>query len=69
MNKLKKNDLIKAEKLINISNFIDDLNSINDGREFENSYSNIYPDYLYRLVKENTDQHEANNLDLYIKKG
>ena len=55
MNKLKKNDLKKAKKLINISNFIDDLNSINDGREFENSYSNIYPDYLYRLVKENTD--------------
>ena len=41
MNKLKKNDLKKAEKLINISNFIDDLNSINDGREFENTYSNI----------------------------
>ena len=69
MNKLKKNELKKAEKLSNISNFIDDLNSTNDTREFENNYSNIYPNYLYQLVKENTDQHETNNLDLYIKKG
>ena len=55
MNKLKKNELKKAEKLSNISNFIDDLNSTNDTREFENNYSNIYPNYLYQLVKENTD--------------
>ena len=31
MNKLKKNDLIKARKLCNIFRFIDDLSSINDG--------------------------------------
>ena len=55
MNKLKKNELKKAEKLSNISNFIDDLNSTNDRREFENNYSNIYPNNLYQLVKENTD--------------
>ena len=31
MNKVKKNDLIKARKLCNIFRFIDDLNSISDG--------------------------------------
>ena len=37
MNKLKKNDLIKARNLCNIFRFIDDLNSINDGGEFESN--------------------------------
>ena len=41
MDKLKKNDLIKVRKL-NSFRFMDDLNSINDGGEFESSYSNIY---------------------------
>ena len=31
--------------------FIDDLNSISDGGEFESSYSNIYPEEL-QLGKE-----------------
>ena len=52
MNKLKKNDLIKARKLRNIFRFIDDLNSIHDGGEFDSNIysdgeefdSNIYPD-------------------------
>ena len=35
-----------------------DLNSVNDGGEFESSYSNIYPKEL-QLDKENTDKHEA----------
>ena len=65
MNKLKKNYLIKAIKLCNIFKFIDDLNSINDGGEFESSYSNIYPMEL-QLGKENTDKHEAGFLDLVI---
>ena len=65
MNKLKKNYLIKAIKLCNIFKFIDDLNSINDGGEFESSYSNIYPMEL-QLGKENTDKHEASFLDLVI---
>ena len=34
MNKLMKNNLIKARKLFNVFRFIDDLNSINDGGEF-----------------------------------
>ena len=37
INELKKNDLIKARKLCNIFRFIDDLNSINDGGEFESN--------------------------------
>ena len=66
MNELKKNDLIKARKLCNIFRFIDDLNSINDGGEFESNYSNIYPEEL-QLGKENTDKHETSFLDLNIK--
>ena len=66
MNDLKKNDLIKARKLCNIFRFIDDLNSINDGEEFESNYSNIYPEEL-QLSKENTDKYETSFLDLNIK--
>ena len=54
MNELK-NDLIKARKLYNVFRFIDDLNSINDGVEFESNYSNIYPEEL-QLEKQKTDQ-------------
>ena len=66
MKELKKNDLIKARKLCNVFRFIDDLNSINDGREFESNYSNIYPEEL-QIGKENTDKHETSFLDLNIK--
>ena len=66
MNKLKKNNLIKARKRCNIFSFIDDLNSTNDGGEFESNYSNIYPEEL-QLVKESTDKHETSVLDLNIK--
>ena len=65
MNDLKKNNLIKARKLCNIFRFIDDLNTINDGGEFESSYSNIYTEL--QLGKEYTDKHEASFLDLNIK--
>ena len=66
MNELRKNDLIKARKLCNIFRFINDLNSIDDGGEFESNYSNIYPEEL-QLGKENTDKHETSFLDLNIK--
>ena len=69
MNELKMNDLInliKARKFCNIFRFIDDLNSIHDGGEFESSYSNIYPKELH-LGKENNGKHEASFLDLDIK--
>ena len=63
---MKKNDLIKARKLCNIFRFLNVFNSINDGGEFESSYSNIYNKEL-QLGKENTDKHEASFLDLDIK--
>ena len=66
MNKLKKNDLIKERKLCNIFRFIDDLNSVNVGGEFERNYSDFYPAEL-QLGKGNTDKHEASFLDLNIK--
>ena len=56
MNELKKNYLITTRKLCNIFRFIDGLNSISDGGEFESSYSNIYSVEL-QLGKENTDKH------------
>ena len=58
MDKLKKNDPIKARKLYHIFRFIDDLNSINGGGKFESNYSNIYS-WELELGKENTDKHEA----------
>ena len=66
MNKLRKNDLIKARRFCIIFSFIDDLNSINDDGEFESNYSNIYPGKL-QLGKENTDKHVTSFLDLNIK--
>ena len=44
----------------------DNLNSINDGEEFEISYCSIYPEEL-ELRKENTGKHVASILDLDIK--
>ena len=58
MNKLKKNNLIKARKLCNIFGFTDDLKSISNGGEFESNCSNLYPEKL-QLGKKNTDKHEA----------
>ena len=46
MNELKLNHLTKARKFCNICAFIDYLNSINDGRELESNYFNIYPEEL-----------------------
>ena len=66
MNKLKKNDQIKARKLCDTFRFIDNLNSINDDGEFESNYSNIYSGE-FQLGKENTGKHEASFLDLNIK--
>ena len=66
MNKLKKNDLIKARKVCNIFRFINDLNHINDVGELESSYSNIYAEEI-QSVKGNADKHEASLLDSDIK--
>ena len=66
MNELKKNELIKVRKHCNIFRFINDLNSINDGGEFESTFFKIYSEEL-QLSKENTDKRKASFLDLDIK--
>ena len=42
-----------ARKFANIFRFINDLNAISDGNEFENHHNEIYPSELI-LKKENT---------------
>ena len=64
MNDLEKNNLIKPRQLSNTFMFIDDLNWINDGVEFEIHYCTIEE---LKLGKENNDKHEASFLDLDIK--
>ena len=66
MNELRKNDLIKTRKLCNIFRFTNDLNSTDDGGEFESNYSNIYLQEL-QLGKENADKNGASFFDLNIK--
>ena len=66
MRKVQQGDRIKPIHLCNVSRFIDALNSINDGGEFESNYCNIYLGEL-ELVIGNTDKHEAGFLDLDIK--
>ena len=60
MDKLKKNDLIKARKLCNIFRFII------EGGEFGSNYCNIYPEEL-QLGKEKTNKNEESFFDLNIK--
>ena len=66
MNKLKKNDPVKARKLCNIFRFVDDLICINDDGEFKNSYFSIYPGEL-NLDKKSVDKNEASVLGIDIK--
>ena len=54
-----------ARKFANIFRFIDDLFAMNDGNEFENHYSEIYPPELI-LKKENTSHTETTFLDLHL---
>ena len=39
--------------------FFNDLSAIDGGGEFESNYCNIYPEE-FKLGKEDTDKHEAN---------
>ena len=66
MKKLKKVDKRKARRYGNVFRFIDDLNSMNDGGEFERSFGEIYPPEL-ELKKENSNNDQASFLDLDIK--
>ena len=54
-----------ARKCGNIFRFIDDLIAINDGKEFENHYNEIYPSELI-FKKENTSHTDTTFLDLRL---
>ena len=60
-----KRDLSRARRFGNTFRFIDDLNAINDGGEFERCYRDIYPEEM-ELGKENNSNQEATFLDLNI---
>ena len=62
---LKKSDLQRARRFGNVFRFIDDLNAINDGGEFDRCYKDIYPLEL-ELKKENNGNSHASFLDLEI---
>ena len=61
-----KNDLRRARRFGNTFRFIDDLNALNDGGEFERCYKDIYPPES-ELGKENQNNICASFLDLDIK--
>ena len=63
---LKVSNTAKARKFSYVFRFIDDLNSINDYGEFEQSIKDIYPPEL-ELGKENGEPTRASFLDLDIK--
>ena len=60
-----KNDLRRARRFGNTFRFIDDLNALNDGGEFERCYHEIYPPEM-ELGKENISANAASFLDLNI---
>ena len=66
VSKLRKTDIQRARRFGNVFRFIDDLNAINDGGEFERCYKDIYPPEL-ELKKENIGHDNATFLDLDIK--
>lgn len=62
---MKKTNNILARKFNNTFRFIDDLNALNDGEEFERHHLDIYPQELI-LKKENHNIKSATFLDLNI---
>ena len=65
ISELRKSDIRRARRFGNVFRFIDDLNAINDGGEFERCYKDIYPPEL-ELKKENVGYDNASFLDLDI---
>ena len=63
--KIQRTDLRRARRFSNTFRFIDDLNAINDGGEFQRSYREIYPPEL-ELGRENANDQKATFLDLDI---
>ena len=62
---LKNGQYQRARKFGNVFRFIDDLIAINDGKEFLNSFQEIFPTEL-ELKRENTSDLEATFLDLHL---
>ena len=62
---MKKENIIKAQRLANVFRFIDDLCTINDNGLFENNFKSIYPAEM-ELKKENDGHNIASFLDLDI---
>lgn len=63
---LKKSDPIRARKFRHIYRYIDDLQTINDGGEFEKCIKDIYPQELV-LNKENREDTTSSFLDLSLQ--
>jgi hypothetical protein len=61
-----RDDYVRARRLFNTSRFIDDLLTLNDNGEFNNSHREIYPQELV-LNQENTVNTSATFLDLNIE--
>ena len=52
--------MIKASKLCNVFNFVDDLNAMNDEGIFESNFRDIYAEEL-ELREENVNNAKATN--------
>ena len=63
--KVKKNDIRQARRFINVFMFINELFTLNDGREFDWIFKWIYPAELV-LKKEHLSNKKWSYLDLFI---
>ena len=69
INKLIKEDRIKAKHFHSTFRFIDDLCTINDGGEFARVFKDIYPDELELKVEHEGISASFLNLDIRIEEG
>ena len=67
MEDLKKSDITKSRKFHGCSRFIDDLVCLNDGGEFKESFTEIYPNELELKCEHHEREKHATFLDLDIK--
>ena len=66
--KVQKNDIRQARRFSKIFRFIDDLNALNNGGEFEQSFKEIYPPELI-LKMQNVSNNKGSFLNLFDKIG
>ena len=65
---MQKNDIRQARRFSKIFSFIDDLNALNNGGEFEQSFKEIYPPELI-LKMQNVSSNKGSFLNLFDKIG